>query len=344
MADTVTVDDGREARKTTGEWLPRVIQPNPVFAWPPRPKAIVKYLFGFPGYLWPFNALFAGLAIVTWLFLQPSADALSELDQLRARWIMPMYARNVGFLLIIAGAWHLRLYWARAQGARFKYNGRWPSKKSKAFLFGNQVWDNMFWSLVSGAGIWTIYEALLLWAYGNGWLPFIELRTHPVWCVAWLLLIPVWNELHFYWSHRILHWKPLYKAAHYLHHRNVNVGPWSGLSMHPLEHLIYFSQWLILLVVPSHPIHMLYVMQRTALTPAQGHSGFDQLVLEKEGDTRMSIDSFFHYLHHRHFECNYGNNLTPMDRWFGSFHDGTPEALAAMRRKRRMPASIHTAS
>ena len=57
-----------------------------------------------------------------------------------------------------------------------------------------------------------------------------------------------------------------------------------------LEHLIYFSQWLILLVVPSHPIHMLYVMQRTALTPAQGHSGFDQLVLEKEGDTRMSID------------------------------------------------------
>ena len=38
----------------------------------------------------------------------------------------------------------------------------------------------MFWeSNVSGAGIWTIYEALLLWFdYGNGWLPFTSKLTY----------------------------------------------------------------------------------------------------------------------------------------------------------------------
>ena len=108
--------------------------------------------------------------------------------------------------------------------------------------------------------------------------------------------------------------------------------------MHPLEHLLYFTRWLILLVVPAHPIHMLYLMQKAALNPSLGHSGFDQLVLDQDKDTRLSIDGFFHYLHHRYFECNYGNNLLPLDRWFGTFHDGTAEAHTRMRAKRRMPA------
>jgi sterol desaturase/sphingolipid hydroxylase (fatty acid hydroxylase superfamily) len=62
------------------------------------------------------------------------------------------------------------------------------------------------------------------------------------------------------------------------------------------------------------------------------------VVLNKTRGTKLSIDSFFHYLHHRYFECNYGNPTLPFDRWFGTFHDGSEAAHAAMRRKRRMPA------
>ena len=340
MADTVRVDDGNATRDARGEWVPRILRTRAaLFAWPPRPKAALRYLFGFPGFLWPSGlAFYTAIAALTWLYLQPGAGDLSSFSTLRADWIVPMYLRNAAFLLIIAGGWHLRLYWTRAQGTRFKYNSRWPSTNSKAFLFGNQVRDNMFWSLVSGAGIWTIYEALMLWAYGNGWLPFAGLRTNPVWFVVLLVLLSPWSDLHFYWVHRLTHWKPLYKACHYLHHRNVNVGPWSGLSMHPLEHVLYFSRWIILFLVPSHPIHLLYLMQRAGLNPAVGHTGFDEVVINKKRDTRMSIDSFFHYLHHRYFECNYGNSKLPLDRWFGTFHDGSEGAHAAMRRKRAMPA------
>ena len=42
---------------------------------------------------------------------------------------------------------------------------------------------------------------------------------------------------------------------------------------------------------------------------------------------------FFHYLHHRYFECNYGDPIIPYDRWFGTFHDGTPEANARMQER-----------
>ena len=81
----------------------------------------------------------------------------------------------------------------------------------------------------------------MLWGYANKLFPYVDPRQQPVYFVAILCLIPLWRVFHFYWIHRLLHVKPLYKAAHYLHHKNINIGPWSGLSMHPIEHLLYFT-------------------------------------------------------------------------------------------------------
>ena len=331
------LDDGTQNRDARGEWQPRILGKALPFTWPIEPKKLLRFFLGFPGFLWPFGAaIHYGLAALTWQYLQPGADQLSTFSQLRADWILPMFARNLVMLLIVAGTLHFILYRRRVQGTRFKYNARWQSTSSKAFLFNNQVKDNMFWTLASGGTIWTLYEVLMLWAYGNGWIQFTTLQSNPIWCVVLALILPFWQDLHFYVIHRISHWKPLYDSAHYLHHRNTNVGPWSGLSMHPIEHLLYFTRWLILLVVPSHPIHMLYLMQRPALNPALGHTGFDRIVLKEEADG-ISVDSYFHYLHHRFFECNYGTVTVPLDRWFGSLHDGTPESYKRMRQKRRMP-------
>ena len=91
-----------------------------------------------------------------------------------------------------------------------------------------------------------LYEAGFMWAYANDVLPFyLRASEHPVWFVLTLVMIPFWASLHFYFVHRLLHWKPLYRVAHALHHRNDNTGPWSGLSMHPVEHLLYLSSILI---------------------------------------------------------------------------------------------------
>ena len=47
------------------------------------------------------------------------------------------------------------------------------------------------------------------------------------------------------------------------------------------------------------------------------------------------IGDYFHYLHHRYFDCNYGTTQVPLDKWFGSFHDGSPRAHEAMRGRHR---------
>ena len=173
----------------------------------------------------------------------------------------------------------------------------------------------------------------MMWGYANGLLPYVDWRTQPVYFALLLAAIPLWRLFHFYWVHRLMHWKPLYEAAHYLHHKNINIGPWSGLAMHPIEHVLYFSSILIHWVVPSHPIHVLFNAQHTALTPAQGHVGFDQLIL-KDG-AKVPAASFFHQLHHRYFECNYGETDMPFDLWFGTYHDGSEQGHEHMRDKRR---------
>lgn len=114
--------------------------------------------------------------------------------------------------------------------------------------FGNQVRDDMSRSIVSGCTIWTAYEAGLWRAYANDWLPY---SNNWLLFVAWMLFMPVRRLFHFHWVHRLIHWEPLYKACHYIHHKNVNIGPWSGMSMQPPEHIFYFGCMLIHVIVPT---------------------------------------------------------------------------------------------
>jgi sterol desaturase/sphingolipid hydroxylase (fatty acid hydroxylase superfamily) len=163
--------------------------------------------------------------------------------------------------------------------------------------------------------------------FANGHAPYVSWSEHPVYNVALLLVIPFWRELHFFAVHRLLHVPVLYRLFHKLHHNNVNILPWSGLAMHPVEHLMYFSVVLIHLVVPSNPLHAIFTLAHAGLTPAQGHVGFWRIGL---GGMSLQSNTYPHYLHHKYFECNYADGAVPLDKWFGSFHDGTPEAQARM--------------
>lgn len=315
------------------DWQPAVPITNaPIFVWPPRPVALVKYIFGYPGFFLPRNILYMGLAVVTWLYLTP---ALETMRTFQVEWIALIYARNLGMLFLIFGGWHLRFYVFKSQGTAYKHNKNWPQTKHRRFLFGDQVWDNMFWSAVSGCGIWTAYEVVTLWAFANDVIPYLNWETSPVWFVVLFLAIPLIRDAHFYLIHRLSHVKFLYRTVHYLHHKNVNIGPWSGLAMHPVEHLLYFSGILLHWVVISHPLHAIFHVQATGLTPALGHCGFDKFLLG--GRTKLTLGQrYFHYLHHKYFECNYGGDGTvPLDKWFGSQHDGTPESHAIFKERRR---------
>ncbi|TIX09891.1 MAG: sterol desaturase family protein, partial [Mesorhizobium sp.] len=224
----------------------------------------------------------------------------------------------------------LRLYILRAQGNRFKYNGKWPSEqKSKAFFFENQNLDNMLRTFGTGMPIWTAIEVAILHAYANGYVPWLSFAEHPLYLFLLALVVPIIHETHFFLLHRTIHWGPLYKWVHSVHHNSVNPSPWSSLSMHPVEQLGYLGVAFWHLIIPSNPLLALYQLHYAGFGAIPGHVGFDKVELTE--DASVDSHAYIHYLHHKYFEVNYGDGLIPFDRWLGTFHDGSKDGEARMQ-------------
>ena len=309
--------------------LPQIpLQVSPVFQWPPNPLKIMKW-FWESWFLITEKLIILALTFASYYWFSPSIDAARSLD---VEWISLIYIRNFFLALVIGGLLHLWFYTFSAQGKNLKYDPRPLMVKGKQFTLGGQIKDNMFWTLGSGVLIWSAFEMVLLWGLANGYVQNIEFSDTPIWFVALFFLIPLWESFYFYVIHRILHFPLLYRYIHSIHHRNINVGPWSGMSMHPAEQFVFLGSVFVHLIVGAHPLHIIFHLQYYFLTAITTHTGFQGLLI---GDkNRLALGTFHHQMHHRYFECNYGSLEIPWDKWFGSFHDGTIEANKKMQERR----------
>jgi sterol desaturase/sphingolipid hydroxylase (fatty acid hydroxylase superfamily) len=171
--------------------------------------------------------------------------------------------------------------------ARFKFNPKAPPR--------SMVLSEMTRSF-GGIAILTAYQVWLVPLDPSG-----PLATSAAGKVGWLVFVMLWADLHFYASHRLLHaYKPLYRYVHKVHHRSHNTDPWSGLSMHPIEQLIYFSAMLVGClpglgaVVPFWVTHALSV--GLIVYPIPAHIGY--WPFERH-----------HWEHHTKFNYNYGSSV-----------------------------------
>jgi len=302
---------------------------SPLFTWPWQPAAILRWFWN-SWFLISEKLILVAIAFISVTWFQPP---LEETRTLAFGWIAELYIRNFVLMCLVAGGLHVYFYTFTKQGQTLKYDPRPLMVNGRQFTLGGQIRDNMFWTLGSGVLVWTAYEVLLFWAMANGWAPVLTWADSPVWFIALFFFVPMWESFYFYWIHRMLHLPWFYKHVHALHHRNINVGPWSGLSMHPIEHVIFLGSGLIHFIVPASPVHILYHMQYLSLTAATTHTGFEGLVIKDEN--RLKLGTFHHQMHHRYFECNYGSLEIPWDKLFGSFHDGTVEADERMKERRK---------
>lgn len=206
-----------------------------------------------------------------------------------------------------AGFWHVTLYLLE-WGTR-PFNPRRQYKVSK-------VLHNMWYNAL-GVLQWTAWEAMYMHCCATGRLPYVSDADSfgSIWglvqFVAIFFWVPLFRDFHFYFAHRFIHTKFLYKYVHSLHHRNTDVEPFAGLCMHPVEHLYYFSCAGLCFIIKASPFAFMWNGVHLMISPAAAHSGFE--------DNWQSDQ--YHYLHHRFFECNYSSPAVPYDIWFGTFRD-----------------------
>lgn len=296
----------------------------PLFVFPPRPLDLIKWI---PSYFLPYNVLFFLSALAWWKWVIPPVEVMQTLAW---GWVLKLFIVNAIAVFIWYFAFELQLYVRRAQGNRFKYNGKFPSEQpSDVFWFKSQNLDNFMRGFLSGVPIWTGLQVVVLWAFANGYVPWLTFAENPIYLGLLCLVVPVIHEFHFFCIHRLIHTPFLYKWVHSVHHNSINPSPWSSLSMHPVEHLLYFSTIFYHLVIPSNPIIALYQLHYAGFGAVPGHVGFDKVEITDE--TAVDSHAYIHYLHHKYFEVNYGDGLIPIDKWIGTFHDGSKQADELMK-------------
>ncbi|MEE2775113.1 MAG: sterol desaturase family protein [Pseudomonadota bacterium] len=321
-------DSNFGTRNTRGDWFPKKkLEPAPIWLFPPQPKKIMKWL---PAFFLPYNLLFMISAVVYWQLLVPPID---ELKVLSINWTAKMLGVNMILTFIWYQGWEIPLYLSRKQGTRFKYNHKFPQdQKQKFFWFSSQTFDNIARSMLFGVPVWSALQIFMLWTFANEYIPWLSFYTNPFWLAFMVLIVPIIHDFHFYCIHRLIHVPSLYKWIHSVHHKSVNPSPWSSLSMHPIEHFLYFGTMFWHFILPSNPIIALYQLHFAGFGAVPGHVGFEKV--ELTNNRAFDTHAYMHYLHHKYFNVNYGGDgLVPFDRVFGTYHDGTREADEQMRQR-----------
>ena len=126
----------------------------------------------------------------------------------------------------------------------------------------------------------------------------------------------LWNELHFYANHRLLHTAPL-RRFHGDHHRSHVATPWSTYALHPVEALLLGSVPIIPMLLHDFSFAALFCLPVFSIVLNNlGHSNYE---LTRRPSARGPLGaSRRHHLHHACYHGNYGFLLEVFDRRAGS--------------------------
>lgn len=160
---------------------------------------------------------------------------------------------------------------------------------------------------------------------------YTEIATYGLtYLIFSTVVLIVAHDTWFYWSHRLLHYPPLFRRFHRLHHKSHNPTPFTSYSFdlgEAVVNAVYLP--LILLVLPAHPAAILVFATHMMLRNAIGHSGYELFPANRSGrplfDWMTTVTH--HDLHHAHAGYNLGLYFTWWDRLMGTEHPGYPEAF-----------------
>ena len=158
-------------------WHPDIpIKTNPLFEFPFDLVATIKW---FAAAWLPITefGVYLVLAFGVWFWLTPP---LVEMETLAVGWVGALWARNLFLLTAFATLLHLWLYTWKGQGDGTRFMRSAPTLKHRRFLAGDQLKDNVFYTLVSGVTVWTVYETAMWLAYANGLVPILAFSDNPI--------------------------------------------------------------------------------------------------------------------------------------------------------------------
>ncbi|OYY67702.1 sterol desaturase family protein [Sphingomonas sp. 28-63-12] len=187
------------------------------------------------------------------------------------------------------------------------------------------------------ASLLTIFIYLLVaipidWSEHNGLLVYGG-DTHPLaYSLMMFGLIVLGHDAYFYWTHRAMHTRLLFRTFHLHHHRSTTPTPWTAYSFAAPEAVVnalFFPLWLIFVPTPGIVTFSFLTVQ--IIRNVIAHAGLE---LHPRWWLSTPLTSWIsatthHDLHHSgSFGHNYGFWFTFWDRMMGTEHPLYRETFA----------------
>jgi sterol desaturase/sphingolipid hydroxylase (fatty acid hydroxylase superfamily) len=226
--------------------------------------------------------------------------------------------------LLLTGIFYLFFY-------VWKHKKYWYAKIQQRYPENKQIIREIKYSVFSLV-IFSVVILLVIWAGKNGLTRFYEPidKLGYAWYFLSIGLMIVIHDTYFYWTHRFMHWKPIFKWVHKTHHLSANPTPFAAYAFHPVEALIEVGIIpLIAFTIPHHPSAIGIFSIYSLLLNVLGHLGYE---LFPKGFASHRLFKWHntathHNMHHRLVKCNYGLYFNFWDRLMKTNHPHYEESF-----------------
>lgn len=220
--------------------------------------------------------------------------------------------------LIFAGIVWLLGYWLfKRSWFHRKIIAKFPQSKEVRREIGYSALSMLIFGLVGAA---TVYARREGWTQMYGKIG----RYGMVWFWCSILCAIVIHDAWFYWTHRMMHHRKLFRWFHRAHHLSHNPTPWAAYAFSPLEAFVQALIFpLLVVIMPMHAYAFgLFMMWQISFNIA-GHSGYEIYPgWFMRSPLRYLLNTpTNHVMHHEKMRGNYGLYFNVWDRLMGTNHE-----------------------
>jgi Delta7-sterol 5-desaturase len=275
-------------------------------------------------------AILSGLALLTITgpkgFLQSISRYLVEFS------VLFLFILVFGYLLPV-GQFYYRYYLSKKSDPAKHIQDRWPTHKG----IRREVRLSLS-SIAIFAAMATVLYEMYLAGMTSIYRPFSQ---YPIYFPLSILLCALLHDTYFYWTHRLMHWRPLFKYTHAGHHRSLTPTPWASYAFQPAEAVIQFMGIMLLVIfVPLSPLALFLFLCWDTMMNTAGHTGFEVV------PQRVANHWLFHFFntvthhdnHHTNMRVNFGSFFNVWDRLMGTHY--APELVPPERALQRLSKAV----
>ena len=246
----------------------------------------------------------------------------------------------VRYYTLAGPAFFILWIWKRGYFQRFRIQEAFPR------------WDRVRYEILQSAVTLTVFTAIgvgVVLGRKAGILPgevYRDANKYGGWpyMLLTIVLVTIWHETWFYWMHRLVHRKALYRLIHLVHHKSINPSPLAAYNFHALE--AFLEGIYLVLFTFIFPMHFWVIMGHTFYAMIMNiwwHLGYELFPAwwATHPLFKWINTSTHHNMHHAKFDGNYSLYFNFWDRIMGTnFPDYEKhfQTVAERRQKNKTPA------